>query len=62
MTEVSERAGLSQQMIAYVEKEIRVPGVDTVLRIAEALDLDIIEIVAVASKQSGARRTKSRKR
>lgn len=37
---VAARAGLSYQMIGYVEQGRRVPGLDTFLRIAAALELD----------------------
>lgn len=52
MTQIAERSGLSQQMVSYVEREIRIPGIDTLLRIAEALELDIVEIVREADRRS----------
>ena len=40
MTAVAEGAGLSQQMVSYVERRLRQPTVDTLLRLAQALRLD----------------------
>ena len=49
MTAVAERAGLSQQMVSYVEREIRIPGLDTLLRITDALGIEVAEVVTQAS-------------
>ena len=49
MTLVAERAGLSQQMVSYVEREIRIPGLDTLLRITDALGIEVAEVVTQAS-------------
>lgn len=53
MTQVAVLSGLSQQMISYVEREIRVPGLDTLLRIADALDLDLADVMQRAGRLSG---------
>jgi transcriptional regulator with XRE-family HTH domain len=50
MTVVAERAGLSQQMVSYVEREMRIPSLDTLLRIGNALDLDTGELITRAEK------------
>jgi transcriptional regulator with XRE-family HTH domain len=39
MTLLGERAGLSQQMVSYVEREMRIPSLDTLVRLCEALGL-----------------------
>ena len=39
MTKMAERAGLSQQMISYVERELRNPSLDTLLRMTGALGI-----------------------
>ena len=39
--EVAQRAGLSHTMVMRVEKQERMPTIDTLLRIAEALDLEL---------------------
>lgn len=50
MSAVAERAGLSQQMISYVERGIRKPTLDTAFRISVALDVDLWKIIKAASK------------
>lgn len=50
MTAVAERAGLSQQMISYVERGMRVPTLDTLLRIAGSIGLDLAAILKRAMK------------
>jgi len=45
MTEVAERAGLSQQMISYVERELRNPTLDTLMRITDALEIDLADVI-----------------
>lgn len=56
MTVVAERAGLSQQMVSYVERGMRSPTLDTLLRITEALGVDPAEVLRRA--QTAARRPK----
>ena len=45
MAKVAERAGLSYQAISYIERELRIPGLDVLLRITDAIDLDIIDLL-----------------
>ena len=45
---VAARAGLSYQMVGFVEKEMRNPTLDTLLRIAAALEIDLAEIICQA--------------
>ena len=45
---IAKRAGLSQPMIGYVERGLRNPTLETVLRMADALDLDFSELVKLA--------------
>ena len=47
---VAERAGLSYQMVGYVEQGRRVPGLDTLLRIADALRLNLSTLIRQARK------------
>ena len=55
MNALAERAGLSQQMVSYVEQEERNPTLDTLLRISTALDVKLEELIeqarATASKK-----------
>lgn len=47
---VAERSGLSYQMVGYVERELREPSLDTLLRISEALNLDAAEVLKRAQE------------
>ena len=50
MTILAEQAGLSQQMVSYVEREMRNPTLDTLLRITGVLGIELSQVVARASK------------
>ena len=50
MNAVAERAGLSQQMVSYVERGMRNPTLDTLLRITEALDIELALLLQRATK------------
>jgi transcriptional regulator with XRE-family HTH domain len=54
MNQVAERAGLSQQMVSYVERSMRNPTLETLLRIAAALNIDFAEVIrrALAGSKS----------
>jgi transcriptional regulator with XRE-family HTH domain len=52
MTALSERAGLSQQSVSYIEREMRVPNLDTLLRISAVLKIDLEVIIAQARKEA----------
>lgn len=49
MTAVAERAGLSRTMIRFVESEVRNPTLETLLRIAYALELDLGPVIDQAN-------------
>lgn len=40
MLAVSERAGISQHMVSYIERGLRNPSLDTLIRISSALHID----------------------
>lgn len=48
MSYLAERAGLSQQTISYIERGLRDPSVDSLLRIAEAMEVDASELLLEA--------------
>lgn len=48
---VSQQSGLSQQAVGYMEKGHRIPSLETVLRIANAMDVDLSEIIKRAQKE-----------
>jgi transcriptional regulator with XRE-family HTH domain len=48
---VAQQSGLSQQAIGYMEKGHRIPSLETVLRVAKAMDVDLAEIIKRARKE-----------
>lgn len=50
LNELARRAGLSQQMVSYVEREMRAPTLDTLLRLADALEIELWKLIRKASK------------
>jgi transcriptional regulator with XRE-family HTH domain len=50
MTTMAAKAGLSQQMVSYVERGMRNPTLETLLRITDALDINLAKVIARASK------------
>jgi transcriptional regulator with XRE-family HTH domain len=55
MNALSERSGLSQAMISLVERDLRNPTLDTLLRIANALDLDLGKMLSKATMRAGSK-------
>jgi len=53
MNLVAERAGLSQQMVSYVEREMRNPTLETLLRIAAAIEIDLVQVLREATQTIG---------
>jgi transcriptional regulator with XRE-family HTH domain len=53
MNVVAERAGLSQQMVSYVEREMRNPTLETLLRMAAAIEIDFAEVLRQAIQTAG---------
>src|ERR1051326_1371829 len=58
MTSLAQRAGLSQQSISYVEREMRIPNLDTLLRITETLGIDLADVIKRAHRASSTLRGK----
>jgi transcriptional regulator with XRE-family HTH domain len=54
MNLVAQRAGLSQQMVSYVERGMRNPTLETLLRIATALEVDLAKIIHQAQDSGSA--------
>jgi transcriptional regulator with XRE-family HTH domain len=48
---VAQESGLSPQMIAYVENGDRNPTLETVLRMASALEVDLEDVIKQARKE-----------
>jgi transcriptional regulator with XRE-family HTH domain len=55
---VEQRAGVSQQMVGYVERGLRKPSLETALRMAAGLGVDLSEIITQARKATPKRKTK----
>ena len=55
MTALAERAGLSHAMISFVEREIRNPSLETLLRIAFVLKVDLWIIMRRASRAAASK-------
>jgi len=49
---VATKAGLSRQMISFVEQETRNPTLDSLLRICDALDVDIQTVLKRATREA----------
>jgi len=50
MLRLAQQSGLSVAMISYVERGMRNPTLDTLLRVAIALDVDLSKLLKQASK------------
>lgn len=48
LKKLSKKAGLARQTITFIEKEVQSPSLDTLLRIASALDMDLTKIIGRA--------------
>lgn len=53
MISLAQRSGLSQAMISYVEGDQRNPTLETLLRIADALDVNLGEVIKRAYRLGG---------
>lgn len=52
MTRLAEQAGLSHAMISFIERGLRKPTVDSVLRIAEVLEVDLPRLLESAIREA----------
>lgn len=50
MNVVAQRSGLSHSIVSLIERDLRNPTLDTLLRIAEAIGIDLGEIITRAGK------------
>ena len=50
MTRLAEKSGLSQSMISLVERDLRNPTLDTLLRIAEVLQIELSDVLVKAKR------------
>jgi DNA-binding XRE family transcriptional regulator len=56
LKQLAEKAGLSRQMVSYVEQEKRNPSLDVLLRISEVLQIKLEDLIRRA--RASARRRK----
>jgi transcriptional regulator with XRE-family HTH domain len=49
---LARKAGLARQTIAFVEQKVQSPRLDTLLRIALALNVDLVKVIALAQKRA----------
>lgn len=52
MNVVAQRSGLSHSIVSLIERDLRNPTLDTLLRIAEVIDVDLGKIITRARKQA----------
>jgi len=52
MNVVAQRSGLSHSIVSLVERDLRNPTLDTLLRIAEAIEVDLGKIITQACKNA----------
>jgi transcriptional regulator with XRE-family HTH domain len=52
MNRLAEMAGLSLTMVSYVERGMRNPTLDTLLRITDALEIDLGALITKAEKSA----------
>jgi transcriptional regulator with XRE-family HTH domain len=52
MTVLAGRAGLSQQSISYIERGLRIPNLDTLIRITDALEIDLWPLLKKATEKT----------
>ena len=50
MERLAEQAGLSTSMISLMERDLRNPTLDTLLRITDVLDMDLGTVIQAAAK------------
>ena len=52
LSALAVKAGLSYQIISYVERRMRTPNLDTLLRIADALKIDPADVLRQARRRA----------
>jgi transcriptional regulator with XRE-family HTH domain len=60
MTTLAQKTGLSQQAISYMEREMRIPNLDTLLRIANSLEVGLGDVINQASQEVSDKTTKQK--
>jgi transcriptional regulator with XRE-family HTH domain len=50
---ISQRSGISQPMVGYVERGLRNPTLETLLRMADAVGVELEDVLRKARRASG---------
>lgn len=58
MNVVAQRSGLSHSIISLIERDMRNPTLETLLRIAEAIGIDLGEVITRAAKLAAQKRSR----
>jgi transcriptional regulator with XRE-family HTH domain len=58
MNVVAQRSSLSHSIVSLIERDLRNPTPDTLLRIAEAIEIDLGEVITRAGKLAAKQRMK----
>jgi transcriptional regulator with XRE-family HTH domain len=58
MNIVAQRSGLSHSIVSLIERDLRNPTLDTLLRIAEVLEIDLGKVITQASKAASETKAK----
>lgn len=58
MNVVAQRSGLSHSIISLIERDMRNPTLETLLRIAEAIGIDLGAVITRAAKLAAQKRSK----
>jgi len=53
---LASRSGLSRQMVSFVESEERNPSLETLLRLTEAMNLELETVIREARKLASAKK------
>jgi transcriptional regulator with XRE-family HTH domain len=51
MNVVAQRAGLSHSIVSLIERDLRNPTLDTLLRITDAIEIDLGQIITQAKNE-----------
>jgi len=55
MTRLAEQSGLSQSMISLVERDLRNPTLDTLLRLTDVLEIELSTVLVKAKRTASQR-------
>lgn len=58
MNVVAQRSGLSQSIVSLIERDLRNPTLDTLLRIAEAMEIDLGKLITQAARLASQQKEK----